>query len=174
MISLKNLITEGQHDYGCVMARVDEDISTKILDFNCNLIGEDVLFVEGDEYGRENTPHVTIKFGLTESYSQEQMQEMLREVTPIVMEIRGISIFECDKFDVVKFDIDGSDLRKLNEFFSKLPNEDSHPVYHPHMTLAYVQKGNGKNFVRSPRRFANVTSRMIEYSDKGMKSYYVL
>jgi 2'-5' RNA ligase len=75
---------------------------------------------------------------------------------------------------VVKFDVEGKELRALNEIFCKLPNEDSHPEYNPHMTLAYVRKGMGKNFVRESQRFARVPVNMIEYSDRGVKSYYNL
>lgn len=173
MINLK-LLMEGHYDYGCVMGRIDEETSHKILEFNNHMIGEDVLYIEEENLGRENTPHVTIKWGLTESYSQEKMRNMLQEIRPFMIEIRGTSLFENERFDVVKFDVEGKELRSLNEMLSKLPNHDSHPIYHPHMTLAYVRKGMGKNFVKEAKRFARVPVNMIEYSDRGVKSYYNL
>jgi 2'-5' RNA ligase len=173
MINLQ-LLLEGRYDYGCVMGRLDEETSHKILEFNNRLIGEDVLYTEEENHGREVTSHVTIKFGLTESYSQEQMREILREIRSFMLEVRGTSLFENKSHDVVKFDVEGKELRALNEIFCKLPNEDSHPEYNPHMTLAYVRKGMGKNFVRESQRFARVLVNMIEYSDRGVKSYYNL
>jgi len=165
---------EGQYDYGCVMARIDEETSHKILEFNQRMIGEDVLYVDEEGLGREDTPHVTVKWGLTESYSKDRMAELLREVRPFMMEIRGIGLFENEQFDVVKFNVDGKELKALNEMFSRLPNEDSHPVYQPHMTLAYVRKGMGRKFARETKRFARVPVNMIEYSDRGVKSHYTL
>lgn len=167
------LLMEGRYDYGCVMGRVDEETSHKILEFNQHMIGEDILYTEED-LGREYTPHVTIKWGLTESYSQHQMREFLKEVRPFMLELRGIGIFENERFDVVKFNVEGKELRALNEKFSKLPNQDSHPIYKPHITLAYVNKGMGKKFVREAKQFARVPVNSIEYSDRGIKSCYNL
>ena len=173
MISLMRLI-EGRYDYGCVMARIDEDAARKLLDFNYKMISEDLIYKEGNDFGREQNPHITVKYGLVQSYNEEQMKYLLRNVTPFDIEVQGISIFENDKFDVVKFDVDGKDLRKLNEMFSTLPNHDEHPLYHPHMTLAYVQKGMGKKFIKSPGKFAKVRVKTLEYSDRGEKTFYNL
>lgn len=173
MIKLK-LITEGRYDYGCIMAKVREDEAQKILEFNYKMIEENVLFTEGYNLGREKDPHITIKYGLTKSYSPTQIQDIIRGRKPFMVEIRGINIFENDEYDVVKFDVDGKELRELNQVFSKLPNEDEHPEYHPHMTLAYVKKGHGDKYKKSIGKIAKVPITEIIYSDKGDKSRYRL
>ena len=172
IIKLQNLITEGRYDYGCVMARMDEGASRKILDFNHKTIGEEFLYTEEENHGRENTPHVTVKFGLTESYTEDQIREIIKETRPFLMEIRGISLFENEKFDVVKFDIEGKKLRALREIFNRLPNQDSHPEYNPHMTLAYVRRGMGRKYARNAQKSARVPVNTLEYSDKG-KKYFI-
>lgn len=174
MISMVRLV-EGRYDYGCVMARIDEEAARKILDFNNRTITNEMLYEEeGYGYGREITPHITIKFGLTESYTEEQMKQLLSKVVPFNVEIGGVSIFENEKFDIVKFDIEGKEIRELNEMFSQLPNEDKHPIYHPHLSLAYVKRGLGQRFTKTPSKHAFVPVNMIEYSDGGSKSYYHL
>jgi hypothetical protein len=173
MIKL-GLLLERAYSYGCVMAGIDDDSVSKILDFNYKTISEEILFVEGDEYGREKHPHCTVKYGLTQSYSEDQMRSIIQNVTPFQLEIKGVSIFENEKFDVVKFDVDGPELRRLNEVFSRLPNHDQYPVYHPHMTLAYVRKGMGKKFARTPSKFAKVPVKTLIYSDRGNKMYFNL
>jgi hypothetical protein len=176
IIKLKYLLNEkyGDYSYGCIMACIDEASTRKILTFNYNIIPEDAIYREGDQYGREETPHVTLKYGLTKSYTQEQMKHLLRNVLPFSIQVKGIGVFENETFDVVKFDVDGKELRALNEMFSMLPNHDQHPEYNPHMTLAYLKKGSGRSFVKSPKRFARLPIKMVEYSDRGEKTYYRL
>ncbi len=174
MISLMNIV-EGRYDYGCVMARIDEEAARLVLDFNYKTISEDLLYCEGQSFGREQHPHVTIKYGLVNSYTEEQMKQMLRQVTPFDIQVKKLSIFEGDdRYDVVKFDVDSPVLHKLHEQFSYLPNHDEYPEYHPHMTLAYVKRGHGSRFVKEASKFARIPVKMIVYSDRGEKSYYNL
>jgi 2'-5' RNA ligase len=173
MISLMNLM-EGKYDYGCVMARIDEESTRKILDFNTKMIGEHIIYREGDEYGREKEPHITLKYGLVNGYTEEEMRKMLHKVTPFHIDVKGISLFENEKFDVIKFDVDGKELRALNEIFCKLPNHDKYDEYHPHMTLAYVHKGMGKHMVKEARKIAKIPVNGIVYSNRGEKSVFDL
>lgn len=172
MISLMRLI-ETTYDYGCVMACIDDNTSKKILDFNNEIISKDILYTEdGDNtFGREKDPHITIKYGLTKSYTEEQIKKFLDGVSPFDIQIKGIGIFENDKFDVIKFNVESSTLRKLNKIFSDLPNHDEYPTYNPHMTLAYVKKGMGKKFSKSSDKIAKIPIQSVVYSDKGKKSY---
>ncbi len=173
MISLMKLV-EGKYDYGCVMARIHEESAQKILDFNRKTIGEHIIYREGDDYGREESPHITLKYGLVNGYTEEQMKKILHHVTPFTIDVKGISIFENEKFDVVKFDVDGKELRALNELFSKLPNHDEYPEYHPHMTLAYVRKGMGKRYIKEVKKIAKIPVNCIVYSNRGEKSFFNL
>ena len=176
MIRLKTLLTEDvKYQYGCIMAQIRPQDATKILDFNCRLIGEEMIFMEGDDYGREDDPHITVKYGLTESYSQQQIEQVLEGVKPFPIMVGRLDVFENDRFDVVKFNVDGKDLRRLREVFDKLPNEDKYPEYHPHMTLAYVKKGLGEKFKkRSVNKVARIMCDAIVYSDRGNKTQYPL
>lgn len=174
MINLLNLV-EGRYDYGCVMARIDEESARLVLDFNYKTISEDLLYQEGPDFGREQHPHITIKYGLVNSYTEDQMRQMLSKVTPFDVQVKGISLFEGDdRYDVVKFDIESPTLHKLHEQFSYLPNHDSHLEYHPHMTLAYVRRGMGNRFIKNSNKFARVPVNCIVYSDRGEKFYYNL
>jgi 2'-5' RNA ligase len=144
MIKLK-LLLEGKYEYGCLMANIVDEHARKILDLNYDLIDEKSLYKKGSEYGRESQCHVTIKYGFTKSYSDSEMKKHIKSIKPFKINTTRISIFENDDFDVVKLDVSSKILHDLNEKFSELPNEDEHPKYHPHITLAYVKKGMGKN-----------------------------
>jgi 2'-5' RNA ligase len=176
MIKLRDLILENKpREYGCVMACIDGNQKSKILEFNKSIIGDEVIYDNKDkEFGRETDPHVTIKFGLTKHYTREEMKEFLENVSPFIINAEGVSVFENDDFDVVKMDINGEELKRLNEKFSKLPNEDEHPDYHPHCTLAYVNPGEGKQFIDKSKKFLDIEVSRIVYSDCGKKSYYDL
>lgn len=176
MIKLKELLTEGKKkEYGCVMAYIDGEAKDKLNAFNKSLIPDDVIYDnKAHEFGREMNSHVTIKFGLTKAYSHEEMQEMLKDVKPFKVHFKKISLFENPEFDVVKFDIESEDLKKLNKQFSKLPNEDEHPTYHAHSTLAYVKPGEGKKFIKKSKKMASVEIKRIVYSYKGKKESFTL
>lgn len=178
MLSLKNLILEVKYDYGCIMAQIPPSTASLIINFGKQIISDDMLYFnedEPDDYGREKEPHVTIKFGLTESYTKEQIQQMLAGTKPFTITIQGLDIFENPKFDVVKFNMEGKDLRRLRKVFDKLPNTDEYKIYHPHMTLAYVKPGLGKKFQnRTTKAFSTIPINLIKYSDRGTPMFFKL
>jgi 2'-5' RNA ligase len=176
MIKLKELLLEGQkNDYGCLMAMVNDIYSRKILNFNYDLIDEESLHVKGNDYGRECNCHVTLKYGFTKNYTDSEMKKIISKIKPFTIRVSGISLFEGDGFDVVKMDVKSDILHKINGDLSKLPNEDKHPIYHPHLTLEYVKKGLGKKFIKQQKKFSNIPINTLLYSKiNGEKVYYNL
>jgi 2'-5' RNA ligase len=161
-------------EFGCVMAVLNEDSSKKILTISKKLIPDNLLYnEEGQDYGREHESHVTVKFGLTENYSKEDMGKVISHIHPFPITLTKISIFSNEKFDVVKIDVESDTLIKLNKIFSKLPNEDEHPIYHPHLTLAYVKPEEGKQFIKDISTTTVIVNRM-KYSNPVGKYYYNL
>jgi len=171
-----SLILEAKtYSYGCIMAEIPQSVSRTILDFNNRVITEDMLYIEGEEYGREVQPHVTIKYGLTRTYNPESVKRFFSGVKPFPVQLKGLDVFENDQFDVVKFNVDGQELRRLNEMCCKLPNEDKYPVYNPHMTLAYVKPGMGQRFKRKmAEKVCNVVVDTLIYSDRGYHTKFRL
>ncbi|HRT84923.1 MAG TPA: 2'-5' RNA ligase family protein [Bacteroidales bacterium] len=160
------------------MAYPDPNIAAQVVTFGQNIITDDMLFFdpqEPDDYGREKDPHITIKFGLTQSYKPEQMAEFLKGTKPFFIRITGMDIFQNPKFDVVKMNVEGEKLNRLRQIFDQLPNADKYKVYHPHMTLAYLRPGLGSRFQnRNIGKFAKVLIQRIVYSDRGKKASYLL
>jgi 2'-5' RNA ligase len=163
-----------KYEYGCVMAMLDDEATSRIRVINEKLIPDNILYHEkGEEYGRETESHVTIKFGLTNTYTEENMGKLISKIKPFVVTLTRISVFNNPKFDVVKFDVESNILKKLNDLFSKLPNEDEFPVYHPHLTLAYVTPGNGNKFEKLIKPITLGVNR-IKYSTPTGQYFYDL
>ena len=135
---------------GCIML----DFNVKIWDkFIKNIINkEDVYDVEG--FGFEEDPHVTILYGiLPDKHSPEDAKEKLLETNIDLhryYELKHISIFESKDYDVVKFDLkDCDEVYELNKYCTEVFDyENDHPDYHPHVTIAYVKKGKGKDYIQ--------------------------
>jgi hypothetical protein len=144
-----------KYDLGCVMLQFKVDNWNEITDM---IDKDDIYLVEGENYGIENAPHLTLLYGLTQDVTRYQVSDVLngvmldfrsKGVDTIKVEIEGIGIFENDDFDVVKFNIKkNSLLQNLFDSLSNLPNENKFKDYLPHSTIAYVKKGLGKKYVR--------------------------
>lgn len=110
-------------------------------------IPDDVLFTGEAENGREGEPHITVLYGLTEPTPGPCLSDILSEFPMFRVDFGVTSIFENEKYDVVKLDIESPLLRVLHaQLKAGCSNEYKWPDYKPHCTLAYVQPGQGKHF----------------------------
>lgn len=163
-----------KYEYGCIMGILDNVASDLVMELNNKLIPNECLYNEpGEEYGREQEPHITIKFGLTKNYPKETIGKVISYIKPFSAWLMKINQFQNENFDVVKIDVKSDELMRWNKIFSKLPNEDKHPIYHPHLTLAYVLPGTGKNFIKYFKP-VQVNINRIKYSNPAAKYYYEL
>lgn len=167
-----------KHDYGCVM--IYFDITKTNWDKLQSMIDEeDVYTEEGDKsFGREDEPHVTILYGLHATNTDEDIEEIVDTLKAPELILKEISIFEKEKFDVLKFDIVGDSaekLSKMNAKFAKLPHTTSYPDYHPHSTIAYIKKGKGKKYCQTLKKdeiiIVNPTNFVYSKAD-GTKNKY--
>jgi len=140
------------HSYGCVMLYFKIS-KGNWKEFQSMIDDEDVYTEDGDQgYGREDEPHVTILYGLHDDIPDSTIEDLIDEIKPTKLVLKEISIFENEKFDVVKFDITGVSegrLSKMNAKFVELPHTTDFPDYHPHATIAYVKAGTGKKYVQT-------------------------
>jgi hypothetical protein len=133
---------------GCVMLYFDFPMMNKIHD---GINPDDLYEEEGDRtYGLEDEPHVTLLYGLEDSVTPEHVKEIVDKFKFGKLVAHNVSLFEND-YDVLKFDIryptrGGAFLHKCNSALRNLPYNNQYPDYHPHMTIAYLQKGTGKKY----------------------------
>ena len=154
-------------------------MGTKIPDWNkivsSNVKKED-LYIKDNDYGYEKEPHITILYGIhDEEISNEELYSTLEKLRPIEVTISNISIFECDEYDVVKFDVPLiEELKEYRYYFEKFyPNTQTYDTYNPHMTIAYVLPGMGKKYIKEILSF-DVTFDTAIYSYKDKKHIFNL
>lgn len=129
------------HDRSCVMLYLPKDTAKKVLAWGKKNIPDEWLAADG----RETDPHVTVLYGIkTEELSEV---EAFFPKGPVEVELGEVSRFDTsDEFDVIKVDVESDSLAELHYTMAdKVDNDDSHPKYAAHITLAYVAKGKGKD-----------------------------
>lgn len=161
-----------KYDYGCVMLGFDipKDKWNKVQD----LIDDNDITTE-DGLGREMDPHVTVLYGIHSDVSDEDVEELIDELTSPDIRFNHLSIFENENFDVVKFTIRNRSLEKMNKMFRELPHTNNYPKYEPHATVAYVKKGSGSKYsqtLKDDLDFKLKPTKIIYSKADGTKKYY--
>jgi 2'-5' RNA ligase len=142
-----SLITEKKeekYEYGCAMLYFDFPEINKVHE----AIDPNDLYEEEEDrtYGIEEEPHTTLLYGLHEEVSTEDVKTIVDKFEFGTCKIYNASLFENEKYDVLKFDVKGENLKECNKELSKLPHTTNFPDYHPHMTIAYLKPGKGKKY----------------------------
>lgn len=151
------------YEYGCVMVEVPVSNWGEITSF---IDPEDVYTGGDDSHGIQELPHVTILYGLHKEVTPEMVKSVFEEFTESInIEVNGVDIFENKDYDVVKFNVnpDGA-LQELHDKLSEFPNSNEYSDYKPHITIAYVNKGMGKKYVKPEYKYTVKNVDKITYS----------
>jgi 2'-5' RNA ligase len=151
------------YEYGCVMVEVPVSNWDEITSY---IDPEDVYTGGDDSHGIQENPHVTILYGLHKGVTEDEVKSVFEGFTESInIEVDGIDIFENKDYDVVKFNVnpDGA-LQKLHDKLSEFPNSNEYPDYKPHITIAYVNKGTGKKYVKPNYKYKVKNVDKITYS----------
>lgn len=137
---------EGPHSYGCSMVYFD----LPFMEMLHKCIDEKDIYEEEEDksYGLEKDPHVTLLYGIHDKETDTAtVLEMSVPKTVEEIKLHGISFFESEKYDVLKFDADAKWLHAANKKLTGLPHTNKFPDYHPHATIGYLKKGSCKKYV---------------------------
>jgi HK97 family phage portal protein len=134
--------TKDAHQYSCAMLMLTEVVAEAMKSLAGQIPDEHLA-----DKGREDRPHVTIKYGL-HTDKAEDLALLLKDEPPVVLKLGHTSIFEGEEYDVLTIDVESADLVRLNQkICDALDYTDTHPEYVPHATVAYLQSGKGKLYV---------------------------
>lgn len=134
------------HSYGCAMVYFN---FPKMHELHSKIDEADVYTEEGDRsYGLEDEPHTTLLYGLHSADIDDSKVLEICKSKPIgSLTLHNVSLFENEKYDVLKFDVENPVLAEINAELSKLPHTTNFPDYHPHATIGYLKPGTGKKYV---------------------------
>ena len=160
--------------FGCLMLIFTNELKYEFLKLTNKIDIED-LYNPEDGYGRETQPHVTVKYGIHEN-DHYKINQTLGRIEPITIKFKTkVSLFENQKFDVVKINISGSDIRALNKRVCNIFEcTDTYPVYQPHSTVAYVNPGMGHKYLDLEAPFLGqefVIDRLCFSDSESVKKY---
>jgi len=142
--------SSGPHQFGCVMLDVKTSQFMQVWnDVVKEIREEDVYEKQGDTtHGIEDDAHLTLLYGTENSVTIEDIKSVFTGEKKIDINISGIDLFENSEFDVLKFNVEITpQLQSIHDKLLKLPNQDQYPKYRPHITIVYLNKGSGKNYI---------------------------
>ncbi len=146
-------LLEDTYDRGCLMIHVPKEQADFIQDWGRIQIPDDVLYTdEKGEYGREADTHITVKWGILMKKPDEVLTNVVGSTKVFPVRLGRVSLFDTNPdYDVVKIEVESPWLRALNaRIRGTVPNEETHPSYNPHCTIAYVKKGSCDQLVGKP------------------------
>lgn len=163
-----------RHDYGCLMTVLSDPIRKEITDWTLENISDFHL----GKGGREFRPHVTILYGFSQDDETviQALKTMLKNHGPFSLKLGELKLFKSgygkwknEDGNVLYVEIDCPELHKLHEeLVNSFPNEDKHPEYKPHLTLAYLLPEFSSLYegMKSPFVGQTVVSNEVEYTGR--------
>jgi len=161
-----------KYSYSSVQINLPDDLSKKIVTWGKDHIANKEIYQDPQNptFGRENEMHVTLLYGLHGDNST-QSRLIVKNHDPFVVKLGLVDIFENDVFDVVVVKAISEELHALNKKLkSKVKFTNKFPVYKPHITIAYVKKGEGKKYKDNPH-FQNMSFDVKNITFSSKKGY---
>ena len=129
-----------EHEYGCVLFLVPEDMKKKFL-AEVHAIPSKYV---AEEQNLEMEPHVTALYGILGTTLEDVVRIVAGMESPLVRFGKTSSFPEGDNGVPLFVSVESEDMQNLNsQLRSLLPHVAKYPEYHPHATLAYVTDAEG-------------------------------
>jgi HK97 family phage portal protein len=140
------------YDFASVQVDVTQDEVVKRLKAVADMIPEEHLTGKG----REDQFHVTCLYGLVSDEADPVIQilEDSGQRDPFELTLEGYGLFETDEHDVIYVAVVSDWLHRTHDVLKNLAHKSDYPDYVPHLTLAYVAKGQGQWLIESLPSFA--------------------
>lgn len=163
------------YKYGCLMLQTPY---SGVLDIQNKINQNDIYDEPG--FGLEQEHHITCLYGFHDTeIEDDKIQEIIdsfaKNSKEIVFKLNGIGLFENEKYDVLKYEIESEHLHELNGLCKTLPFTSDYPDYLPHMTIAYLKPCTGKSYIKRFENPITLSSQSFKYSKSdGTKVYFTI
>lgn len=162
---------DAQRSYACLMLDC-RDFQPYLKKIQRSIDPNDV-YDDEEGHGLENDPHITVLYGIHEQ-DPESVKDQL-DLGPAKYILKDLSLFENEKFDVLKCTVESPDLHDYNnQCRERLEYTSSFPDYVPHLTVAYLLPGTGKKYLKleSEAFGKEKVSNKYTFSDKDSNKDY--
>lgn len=121
--------------------------SDEIIEMQKEIKKEDL---SDDKYkSLETEQHTAILYGLRDDVSVDNLKKLVLPLKDYETVCYGSSLFENEKFDVLKMTAHNDSLFKTNKKIREnCEYKNDYPEYKPHITIAYLKPGKGKKYVK--------------------------
>jgi hypothetical protein len=146
LMDIINEENKPKYEFGCAMLY----FSFPEMKYIHGMIDPKDVYTEKEDgsFGLETEPHTTLLFGLHDDVSLDDVKNVINKREYKTCNVFNPSLFENEKYDVLKFDVEGENLHDTNGDLKEFPHTTSYPDYHPHLTVAYLKPGMGKKYLR--------------------------
>jgi 2'-5' RNA ligase len=153
------------YNYGCLMAEFPEHVADSIIAYGLTIDEDDIYYDGTGEHGRESEIHITVKYGFIDA---SPFDVLAVQDDPMMATLQSVTLFENERYDVLKIDVFSPDIHELNYAVTEsFETKSSFPVYHPHVTIAYLKSGTGKKYLTDRFKGVDVKITDLKYSDPG-------
>lgn len=157
---------------------IDYEMPSFIKDLQNKIPNNELYFGTDEEkkdnqYGFEKESHVTLAPCLDSDVDINKLKELLLPLKEYKCILNNISIFENDNYDVLKADVKCPNMHKTyNKIKENFELHSAYKKYHPHMTIAYMQKGMADKYKKKMLdKIEELTPTSFDFSytnDKGI------
>ena len=157
---------------------IDYEMPSFIKDLQNKIPNNELYFGTDEEkkdnqYGFEKESHVTLAPCLDSDVDINKLKELLLPLKEYKCILNNISIFENDNYDVLKADVKCPNMHKTyNKIKENFELHSAYKEYHPHMTIAYMQKGMADKYKKKMfDKIEELTPTSFDFSytnDKGI------
>ena len=166
----KDVNEEKKQQVGCLMAYLPNDVAELIEGFKKSEINKNDIYVFEDKIGedkigeenqKDDTIHTTILYGFDNQIEPEEVFKELKDINITLDEIIKFSV-DTNPYDVLVISIKSPELVEFNKKLKdKFEHIDTYK-YHPHITLSYIKKGTGEEFVGS-EEFKGIKCKLTDF-----------
>ena len=145
------LVNENRkYDYSSLLFELPEDVTDNVISWGFDHVPNESLFLDPKDptFGREDDAHITLIYGIHTSNIKEVSSLFVKE-KEFDCKLGKLDLFtKSDKFNVLIVSVECEELHKLNRKMRReLEVTESYPIYVPHVTICYLKKDQGKEYI---------------------------